>query len=66
MYSHFESYLEFALTQLDEIKSGTTRHVTSLSYTANAMPADALATLGASASTGMVLTCQAGIFCLQH
>ena len=35
-----------------------------LSYTVNAMPADALATLGASASAGMVLTSKAGIFCL--
>ena len=33
-----------------------------LSYIVNAMPADALATLGASASTGMVLTSKAGIF----
>ena len=30
------------------------------------MPADALATLGASASAGMVLTPKAGIFHLQH
>ena len=30
------------------------------------MPADALATLGASASAGMVLTPEAGILCLQH
>ena len=33
---------------------------------ANTMPADALATLGASASAGMVLTPKGGIFCLQH
>ena len=30
------------------------------------MPADVLATLGASASAGMVLTPKAGIFCLQY
>ena len=32
----------------------------------NIMPADALATLGVSASAGMVLTLKAGIFRLQH
>ena len=32
------------------------------SVTANAMPANALATLGASASAGMVLNLNAGIF----
>ena len=37
-----------------------------LSYTANTMPADALASLGASASAGMVLTPKARIFHLQH
>ena len=37
-----------------------------LSYTNNTMPADALVTLGARASTGMVLTPEAGIFHLQH
>ena len=37
-----------------------------LSYPDNTMSADALATLGAKASTGMLLTPKAGIFCLQH
>ena len=37
-----------------------------LSRTANTMSADALATLGASASAGMVLTSKAAIFRLQH
>ena len=37
-----------------------------LSYTDNTMPANALATLGARASAGMVLTPKAGIFHLQH
>ena len=37
-----------------------------LCYTANTMPADALGTLGARASTGMVLTPKAGIFRRQH
>ena len=37
-----------------------------LSYTANATPADELATLGASASAGMVLTPKPEIFRLQH
>ena len=37
-----------------------------LSYTANIVLADGLATLGASASTCMVLTPKAGIFRLQH
>ena len=35
-------------------------------HTANTMPADALATLGASASTGMILTPKAGIFRLRR
>ena len=33
-----------------------------LSYTANTMPADALVTLGASASAGMILNPKAGLF----
>ena len=37
-----------------------------LSYTPNTMSADALATSGASASAGMVLTPKAGIFHLHH
>ena len=37
-----------------------------LSCTVNNIPADALATLGARASAGMVLTHKAGIFHLQH
>ena len=41
-------------------------HRCCLSYTVNTMPADALATLGASASAGMVLTPKAGIFRLQY
>ena len=59
MYSHFECYLEFGLTQVDEFSYGMTEH---LSYMANTMPADALATSGARASAGMVLTLQTGIF----
>ena len=34
--------------------------------TANTMPVDALATLGARATAGMVLTPKVGIFYLQH
>ena len=58
MYSHCQSYLEFGLTRVlvDEINSGTTICV--LSSTANTMHADALATLGANASEGLVLTPQ--------
>ena len=41
-------YLRFGLTQVGEINSGTTKYC--LSNTANAMPADALVTFGASAS----------------
>ena len=37
-----------------------------LSYTANTMSADALTTLGARASAGMVLTTKVGIFGFQH
>ena len=54
MYSYVESHLGFGLTQVDEINCGTC----CLSYTANTMPADALATLGARASACMVLTPQ--------
>ena len=36
------------------------------SYTANNMPANAMATLGVSASAGMVLKLQTGIFRIQH
>ena len=36
------------------------------SYKDNNMPADALATLGASASAGIVLTYTAGLLRLQH
>ena len=49
------------MTQVDGINSWTT-----LSYTAITMPADTLATLGASASAGMVLTPKGRIFRLQH
>ena len=42
------------------------QHICCLSYIVNSMPADALATLGARASTGMALTPKAKIFCLQH
>ena len=45
------------MTHEDEIISGTTKRC--LSYTANAMPADALVTLGARASVSMVLTLKA-------
>ena len=51
------------MTQVDEISYGTTER---LSYMANTMPADALATSGARASAGMVLTPQNGLFHLQH
>ena len=37
-----------------------------LSYTANTMPADALVTLGASASAGKTLALKAGLFRLYH
>ena len=37
-----------------------------LSYSANAMPADALVTSGASASASIVLTPKASLFCLHH
>ena len=36
------------------------------SYTANTLPADAMATLRASPSAGMALTSKAGIFRLKH
>ena len=64
IYSHFELHLGFGLTQVDEITSGTTVHI--LPYTVNTLPADALATLGARASAGMVLISKAGILRLQH
>ena len=57
IFTFFESYREFDLTHEDEIISRTT--IRCLSYTANAMPADALATLGARASASMVLTLKA-------
>ena len=48
-------YFALDLTQADEINSGN-NNTCCLSYTVNTIPADALATLGASASAGMVLT----------
>ena len=62
MYLHFELYFGFGLTQVDEINSWTTI----LSYTTNTMPADALATLGASASADVVLTLNPRIFRHQY
>ena len=61
----FESYLGFGLTQVMKFYSRTKTYVI-CPYTANTMFADALATLGARASTGMVLTPQTEIFHLQH
>ena len=49
-----------------QMNSGTKMRVNCLSYIANAMPADAVATLGASAWVSMVLTPKAGIFPLRH
>ena len=63
MYSHFISYLGFHWTEDNQIHNGATLHV---AYTVNTMPADALVTLGAKASGGMVLTPKARILCLQH
>ena len=51
MYSHFMSCLRFLSPNLQWIN-----HTCCLSYTDNTMPADALATLWARASSGMVLT----------
>ena len=59
-----QSFGEVGFTQIEEINSGTTIDV--LSYTANAMPADALVTYGAMASAGMVLSHKVGIFHLQQ
>ena len=54
-YIHILNHiLDFGLMQVDKIDSGITIHC--LSYTANIMPADALVTLVAMASAGMVLT----------
>ena len=65
MFSHFVSYLGIYSTVEDQIRNG--RNPTCcLSYTDNTMPADALETLGARASAGMLLILKAGIFCLQH
>ena len=57
MYSHYETYLGFDLTNVD----GTAVHIDYPTKT-NTMPANALATLGTSASPGMILTPQSGIF----
>ena len=42
------------------------QYICCVSYTANTMPSDALVTLEARASGGMVLLSKAGIFNLQH
>ena len=65
VFTHVESYLGVALTQVDEINPLTTIHFV---YPTQPIPmaADALATLGASASAAMILTPKAGIFHLQH
>ena len=59
MYSHFISYLGFCSTEEDQLHNKAT---CCLSYTVNIMPADAVTTLGARASAGMVLIKQARIF----
>ena len=51
MYSHFESYLGFGLTQADEINSGWNHNTCCMSDN----QCHALATLGARASADMVL-----------
>ena len=66
MYSHFESYLGFGLTQVYEIDSGTTIHIVCPIQPIPCLSADALATLGARSSAGMVLTPKPEIFNLQH
>ena len=66
MYSHFELYLGFDLTRVDEIKPGTTVHAMSPAQLILCLLMDALATLGVSASAGMVLASKAGIFLLHH
>ena len=53
IYSHFESYLGSGFNQVDEINIWN--NTCCLSYTVNIMSVDALATLVASASAGMVL-----------
>ena len=62
----FEVLIGFGLDQVDEVNSGTTIHVYSVTYRANTMPADTLATSGARVSVHMVLIPKAGIFRLQH
>ena len=60
---NYLKYLRFGFTQVDVIKSGTTTHVVCPTQTT---PADILASLGAKALAGMLLTTKAGIFRLQH
>ena len=61
MYSHLVSYLGIG----QQKKTRFTIYMLPV-YTPNTMPADALATLGATASAGMALTPTAWLFHLQH
>ena len=55
----------YGVTRPQRVNSGTTAHVVCPTMP-NTMPGDALVTLGARATAGMVLDPRAGIFCLQH